>query len=313
MKILIAGGGGFIGSTLLRHLSAQHDCVCFGHGRRFRELQSRIGGDIVYVEGDLIDAQLLRDVLTGVDAVIHAAGTGGESDCLSNPTQSVLTHIHGTQLLLSEVRRQNIERFIFTSTIAVYGTYQSRPMPLTEDMDPRPDEFYGALKTTAERAIVDSGRYQIFRLANVYGYGGGLLSGSGGVAEKFIERIAEGDPLRVFGDGSQLIDYVHVTDVCRAYEAALGLPAEQNFICNLGGGAPLSIRNLAETCTRIAESENCQRPEVEYAPAPASKRWPDRWLSIEKAERELGWRPQVSMESGLRDLLMNWPREVVLA
>lgn len=313
MKILIAGGGGFIGSTLLRHLSAQHSCVCFGHGQRFHELQSRISGEINYVEGDLTDAGLLRDVLRGVDAVIHAAGTGGEAVCLANPTQSVLTHAYGTHLLLNEVRREKIKRFIFTSTIAVYGTYQSRPMPLTEDMDPRPDEFYGALKATSERAIVDSGRYQIFRLANVYGHGGGLPSGSAGVAEKFIERIAEGRPLRIFGDGRQLIDYVHVTDVCRAYEAALGLPAEHNFICNIGGGAPLSIGNLAETCRRIAESQNYQRPEVEYAPAPANKRWPDRWLSIEKAERELGWRPQVSMESGVRDMLMNRSRDVVAA
>lgn len=313
MKILIVGGGGFIGSALLRHLSQEHSCVCFGHGRRFAELRSKLSGEIEYVEGDLADASLLRDVMSGLDAVIHAAGTGGEADCLANPTESVLTHIYGTHLLLDEVRRQNVKRFIFTSTIAVYGTYQTRPMPLTEDMIPQPDEFYGALKATAEREILDSGRYQIFRLANVYGYGGALFSRSGGVAEKFVELVMHDRPLRVFGDGRQLIDYVHVTDVCRAYEAALAAPSELNFIYNLGGGQPISIRQLAEMTRRMSEAEMGERPAIEYAPAPPGKLWPDRWLSIARAERELGWRPRVSLESGLRDMMKNWPRAAVPA
>src|SRR6185436_19655165 len=113
---------------------------------------------------------------------------------------------------------------------------QQRPMPLTEEMDPRPDEFYGALKATAEREIIDSGRFQIFRLANVYGYGSGIFSLSSGVAGKFVQLIAQGKPLTVFGDGAQSIDYVHIDDVCRAYEAALHQPEVRNFVLNVGGG-----------------------------------------------------------------------------
>ena len=313
MRILIAGGGGFLGSALLKTLAGKHRCVCFGHGGRFSELREKVGGEVEYVAGDITDAGLLREAVSGADAVIHAAGTGGEADCLSDPTRALLTHVHGTHLLLREARRQNISRFIFTSTIAVYGTYQQRTMPLTEEMDARPDEFYGALKATAESLVVDTGRYQIFRLSNVYGYGSGLFSLSGGVAARFVELIAQGKPLRVFGDGAQLIDYVHVDDVCRAYESALAAPADQNFIYNLGGGRPVSVRELAQLAARVGRAETGRETAVEFAPAPPGKIWPDRWLSTALIENELGWRPRVSVEDGMREMIARWAAEEVRA
>lgn len=313
MKVLIVGGGGFIGSALLKHLAGKHSCICFGHGGRFQELREKIEGEVEYIEGDITDIEPLRAAVRVADAVIHVAGTGGEADCLANPTRSLLTHVYGTHLLLREVQKWNVPRFIFTSTIAVYGTYQSRPQPLTEEMEARPDEFYGALKSTAEREIVDTGRFRIFRLANVYGYGSGLFSLSSGVAGKFVERIAQGKSLLVFNDGAQLIDYVHVDDVCRAYELALAVPEDRNFIYNLGGGSPVSIRELAETAARVAEVWTGRKTSIEFAPAPPDKIWPDRWLSIARSERELGWRPRVSVEAGIKEMLVRWAGEKVVA
>ena len=303
MRILIAGGGGYLGSALLKHFAREHDCVCFGHGRRFGELRPFIPGEVEYVDGDITDAGILKQIMARVDAVIHVAGPGGEADCLTDPARSVLTHVQGTHVLLRETLRQNISRFIFASTIAVYGTYQARPMPLTEEMQPRPDEFYGALKATAEQELIDSGRYQILRLANVYGYGSGLFSLSSGVAGKFVELIREAKPLRVFGDGSQMIDYVHIDDVCRAFELALKINPARNFIFNAGGGKPISILELAQTVSRIADEETGRQPEIHHAPAPPDKLWPDRWLSIAKIEQELGWRPTVTIENGLREMI----------
>ncbi len=250
--------------------------------------------------------------LRGADAVVHAAGTGGEADCLAKPTGSLLAHVHGTHLLAREAARANA-RFVFTSTIAVYGTYHSRPMPLDEEMDARPDEFYGALKATAERAMIDSGRFRVLRLSNVYGYGSGLFSSSSGVAGKFVELIARGRPLRVYGDGSQLIDYVHVGDACRAYELALAEPSGRSFVYNVGGARPVSVRELAETASRLAEELTGRRAEIEYAPAPEGKLWPDRWLSVSKIERELGWRPRVTLEEGMREMIAGLARERVVA
>lgn len=311
MKILIVGGGGFIGSALVKHLSARHECVCFGHGGRFADLRERFGGAVEYVEGDVTDAGALREVMRGADAAVYAAGTGGEADCLKDPTRSLLVHVYGPQVAAREAADANVARFVYASTIAVYGTYQARPMPLTEEMEPRPDEFYGALKATAERALMDSGRFRVLRLSNVYGYGSGLFSLSSGVAGKFAELISKGMPLRVYGDGSQRLDYVHVDDVCRAYELALGASEPESFVYNVGGGRPVSIRELAETAAALSEELTGTRAKIEHVPAPADKLWPDRRLSNEKIERELGWRPQVSIEEGLREMLTNWARESV--
>ncbi|HKG12277.1 MAG TPA: NAD-dependent epimerase/dehydratase family protein [Pyrinomonadaceae bacterium] len=311
MRVVVIGGGGFVGSALVKHLSARHACVCFGHGGRFEELRGKINGGVEYVEGEVTDAGALREVMRGADAAVYAAGTGGEADCLKDPTRSLLSHVYGVQSAAREAADANVARFVFTSTIAVYGTYTARPMPLTEDMIARPDEFYGALKASAERALIDSGRFRILRLSNVYGYGGGLFSLSSGVAGKFVELISQGKPLRVYGDGSQRIDYVHADDVCRAYELALGAGDGRSFVYNVGGGRPVSIRELAETAATLAEELTGTRAEIEYAPAPADKLWPDRRLSIEKIERELGWRPKVSIGEGLREMLTDWTRESV--
>lgn len=311
MRVVIIGGGGFVGSALVRHLSARHECVCFGHGGRFEELREKVGGEVEYVEGDVTDAAALRGVVRGAGAVVYAAGTGGEADCLADPTRALLTHVYGAQSAAREAACANVARFVYTSTIAVYGTYRARPMPLTEEMEPRPDEFYGALKASAERALIDSGRFRVLRLSNVYGYGSGLFSLSSGVAGKFVELISQGRPLRVYGDGSQRIDYVHVDDVCRAYELALGATESENFVYNVGGGRPVSIKELAEAAASLAEELTGTRAEIEYAPAPSDKLWPDRRLSVEKIERGLGWRPTVSIKDGLREMLTNWTRESV--
>jgi UDP-glucose 4-epimerase len=311
MRIVVVGGGGFIGSALVKHLSARYECVCFGHGGRFAGLREKLGGAVEYFEGDVTDAAALREALRGADAAVHAAGTGGEADCLKDPTRSLLAHVYGTQTLAREAARANVARLVYTSTVAVYGTYHARPMPLTEEMEVRPDEFYGALKATAERALIERGRFRILRLSNVYGYGSGLFSLSSGVAGKFVELIGRGEPLRVYGDGSQLIDYAHVDDVCRAYELALRAPESEGFVYNVGGGRPVSVRELAETAAALAWESAGRRAPVESAPAPADKIWPDRWLSIAKIERELGWRPRVSIEDGMREMLAGWSRAEV--
>jgi len=311
VRIIIIGGGGFIGSALLKHLLARHECVCFGHGGRFAELRDKIDGAVEYVEGDVTDAAVLRRALRGADAAVYAAGTGGEAGCLRDPARSLLAHVYGAQVAAREAADAGVARFVYTSTIAVYGTYHARPMPLNEEMSARPDEFYGALKASAERALIDSGRFRILRLSNVYGYGSGLFSLSSGVAGKFVELISQGKPLRVYGDGSQRIDYVHVDDVCRAYELALGADGPESFVYNVGGGRPVSVKELAETSAALSEELTGARAEIEYAHAPADKLWPDRRLSIEKIESELGWRPRVSIEEGLREMLANWTRESV--
>jgi nucleoside-diphosphate-sugar epimerase len=183
-------------------------------------------------------------------------------------------------------------------------------MPLEEDMEPRPDDFYAALKATAEQLLRDSGHAQILRLANVYGYGTGLHLRSSGVIGRFVEAALNDEPLQIYGDGSQSIDYVHVDDVCTAFEAALKRPGEQ-FVYNVGGGQPATIKSLAELTVQVAAEFN-RRPNVIYAEAPPNKIWPDRWLSVAKAA-ELGWSPRVGLQAGIHELLERFSARLCVA
>ncbi|MBI3247444.1 MAG: NAD-dependent epimerase/dehydratase family protein [Deltaproteobacteria bacterium] len=306
MKILIVGGGGFIGSALLKHLAKRHECICFGHGSRYSNLRRILPEVKEFIDGDITNEKLVRETIRGMDAVIDLAGTGGEAVCFADPVRALSTHVYGAHLLLREVCRNNVGRFIFTSTIAVYGTYhQGRSMPLTEDMEPRLDEFYGALKATSEREIIDSGQYQIFRLANVYGSGSGFFSLSSGVVGRFIQAAHEGMPLQIYGDGEQLIDYVHIEDVCHAFEIVIEKP-RTNFVYNIGGGCPISIRKLAEIVRYLGETELECEVSIEHVPFPPNKPSPSRWLSIAKAGRELGWYPGMTIEAGIREMFMNY-------
>lgn len=303
MRVLILGGGGFIGSALVQWLARKFTCVCFGHDSNFNRLQQRVPATVEFVAGDVGDRDLVAKVMRNVESVIFVAGTGGEDACLANPVQAVATQVGATHIVLQQALRQDLKRFIFTSTIAAYGTYLSRPMPLTEDAELRPDDLYGVLKATAEREIIDSGQFQIFRLANVYGPTHSDSLSSCGVIGRFVAAATTNQDLRVFGDGTQEIDYVHINDVCRAFEMALDRPP-QNFIYNVGGGQPVSILKIANLVKEIARERLGRNPRLELLEAERQKVWPNRWLSISKIEDEMQWRPTVSLRDGVHSMLL---------
>jgi UDP-glucose 4-epimerase len=302
--VLILGGGGFLGSALLQGLARKFTCICFGNDTNFNRLRQRVPATVEFVAGDVGDEDLVASVMREVEAVIYLAGTGGEASCLANPVRSVATHVAATHLVLQLASRQRIKRFIFASTIAVYGTYQPRPMPLAEDMELRPDDFYGILKATAEREIVDSGQYQIFRLTNVYGATDTHSLSACGVIGKFVEAARNNEDLQIYGDGSQEIDYVHIDDVCRAFEMALEQPP-RNFIYNVGGERPVSILTIANLIKDIAREQLGHEPNLRFVAAEHHKVWPSRWLSIAKIEREMQWQPKISLRDGLKSTLVN--------
>lgn len=302
--MLILGGGGFIGSALVRSLARKFTCICFGHDTNFNRLRQHVPSSVEFVAGDLADADLIVRIMSEVEATIYVAGTGGEASCLANPVQSVAIHVAAPHLVLQQALRRRIQRSIFVSTIAVYGTHQSRPMPLAEDTELRPDDFYGALKATAEREIVDSGQYQILRLANVYGASHLHSLSACGVIGKFVMAARNHDDLQIYGDGSQEIDYVHIDDVCRAFEMALEEPP-RNFIYNVGGQCPVSILTIANLIKSIARDELGYDPKLQFVSAKHHEVWPNRWLSIAKIKRQMKWQPKMSLRDGLKSMLVN--------
>ncbi|KAF0135226.1 MAG: UDP-glucose 4-epimerase [Candidatus Saganbacteria bacterium] len=310
MKILITGGGGFIGSVLLIGLHDKYEIISLDRdqGPRQTKLQALTKDKITFVNGDIRDEVLLDNLMQkGIDVVIHFAGGGGNNACMKDPALAVTSYVHGTHLLLKKSLKYNIKRFIFSSSQAAYSTFKAREMPLTEDMELMPDDLYGALKAVAEHEIRDSQlKFTTLRFANVYGYVQGFNEiRKGGAIENFIKAAYDGSDITIFGKGEQKIDYVNVNDVLHCIEIILNDLSAGSDIFNIGSGKLVSIMDIAKTAAEIGREVFGHQINIKTVPAPEGKIWPDRLISIDKANRLLKWKPLVSLSDGIKQIMTN--------
>jgi UDP-glucuronate 4-epimerase len=226
-------------------------------------------------------------------AVVNLAARAGVRPSVENPRVYYQANCDGTLNLLELCRRYGVRKFLLASTSSLYGAHN--PVPFREDADTdRPLSPYAASKKAAE-TLAYTYHYlhgmdvSIPRYFTVYGPAGRPDMS----IFRFIRRIAEGEPIVVFGDGSQSRDFTYVDDIARGTIAALE-PLGYEVI-NLGGDQPTRLSAVIE---QIAELVGRQ-PRIEYRPAhPADV--PATWAEIGKARRLLGWSPQISVEEGLR-------------
>ena len=311
MKILMTGGGGFIGSALSVSLAPEHKIICLDHGRKYSQLRTLVGDNVKLIKGDITDINLMDEIMQDVDVVIHLAGGGGNTACMRNPAKAVMTHVYGTHLLLQKATECNVKRFIFASTQSVYSTFKKREIPLNEDMVLEPDDLYGALKAAAEYEIRDSMvDYIILRFANVYGYGSGLVGAAeaGGAIGNFIKAVCEGSDITIFGTGEQKIDYVHISDVSRCIEMILKNPSIKNEIFNIGSGELHTINEIAKIVADIGEKMYNHKVHIKRVSAPEGKIWPDRLMSIKKIKQQLNWSPSISLKEGVSEMIKKYER-----
>lgn len=306
LKLLVTGGGGFIGSALLVSLSHANEILCLDHGRKYPQLQTRMQDNVRLVKGDITNIDLIDELMQDVDVVVHLAGGGGNTACTRNPANAVMTYIYGTHLLLQKAKEYNVKRFIFASTQSVYSTFKKREKPLREDLELVPDDLYGALKAAAEYEIRDSMvDYVILRFANVYGYGSGLFGAAelGGAIGNFIKAAYEGSDITIFGTGEQKIDYVHISDVCRGIEMVLENTSINNEIFNIGSGHLHSIEEIAKIVAGVGEEMYKRNVNIKKVAAPQGKIWPDRLMPIEKLKQQLNWCPSISLKKGISEMI----------
>ena len=307
MKIFMTGGGGYIGSSLLKVLSMEHDIVCLDHGRHYDTLRKLLGKNVKLIEGDILDKELVSSNMKGADVVLHLAGGGGNEACIKDPARSVMTNIHGTHVLLKAAQANQVDRFIFASSYIAYSTFLKRRMPLTEDMELMPDDFYGSLKAASEHEIADSGmNYVILRLSNVYGYGLGLGYEWNGVVGRFIQSASESSTIPVYGSGKQRIDMVHIDDACRAISTIVNNNRVRKDRFNIGSGEGILVEDIAKAVQNAFKNTYGKKVMIERKIAPPGKMWPDRWVSISNIGKSLGWKPEVRLEEGVAELVKKY-------
>jgi UDP-glucose 4-epimerase len=239
------------------------------------------------------------------DVVVHLAAQIDVRKSVADPVFDATTNILGTLNILEAVRESGRRtRIAFTSTGgAIYGDFNTPPNIETYPKDP--ESPYAISKLSAEYYLAYYGRlhgmeHVAMRFGNVYGPRQDP-HGEAGVVAIFCNRVLDGRALTVFGDGSQTRDYVFVKDVARANLAAAerelpkpGPINERAF--NVGTGVETSVNELAGALRRAAGSETA----IEYAPARAGE-LQRSCVSIEKIGRQLGWRPEMSLDAGLAE------------
>jgi len=296
MKILVTGGAGFIGSHVVdAFVAAGHDVLVvddLSTGKR-----ENLNPKARFFELDILDpatADLIRDERP--DVLDHHAAQMDVRRSVADPLSDARTNILGTVALLEAARQARVRRVLLVSSGgAAYGEQQTFPAPETHPTWPvspygvskRAGELYGFFYQSAYGMP-----FLAFRYANVYGPRQDP-HGEAGVVAIFSGRMLRGEPVTVYGEGTQTRDYVYVGDVARAN--LLALERDVRGPLNIGTGVETDVTTLARHVQAVAGG----RSEVRHAPARPGEQQRSV-VDISRAATELGWRPEVSLADGLR-------------
>lgn len=311
-RALITGGAGLIGSHIADQLVADHfDEVIlldnFTRGRRQNLEWADAHGKITLVEGDIRDARLVRELMEGVDIVFHEAAIR-ITQCAEDPRLAHDVLATGTFNVIEAAVAAKVKRVVSASSASIYG--QAEEFPTTELHHGYGNRtIYGAIKLYGEGLLrsfheTHGLNYVALRYFNVYGPRMDAFGVYTEVMIRWMERLARGEPCKIFGDGGQTMDFVFVEDVARANLMA-AYSSVTDCAINVASGTETSLHELAVTLGRVMGVN--QVPE--YGPARKATPVYRRLADTRKAGQLLGFRTHVSLEEGLRRLVAWWARE----
>ena len=305
LNCAVLGGAGFIGTHLVRQLTQA------GHVPRVydRSPQPIEFPRVEYIQGAIEDIENLKQVLKGVEVVFHLACTTHPATSNDDPAYDVESNVVSTLRLLDACVAAGVRRIVFNSSGgAVYGV--PRTLPIPEDHPTEPICSYGITKLTIEKYLhlyhtLHGLEYTILRPANAYGEGQDPNRGQGAVAA-FLWRVALDEPIKVWGDGSVVRDYVHVYDVARA----LRMAAERTLcdrVFNVGSGNGTSLNELIQLI-RLVTGRDVQ---VHYEPSRPFD-VPAVVLDTRRIREQIGWEPQIQLHDGLSGMWQGMQKEALL-
>jgi len=308
-NILVTGGAGTIGSTLVDQLleaGAAHVDVLDNLVRgRLANLDDAIAtGRATLIDGDIRDRAVVDEVVAGKDIVFHQAAIR-ITQCAEEPRLALEVLVDGTFNVVEAVARHKVDKLVAASSASVYG--MADEFPTTErHHHENNDTLYGASKTFNEGLIrsfraMEGIDYVLLRYFNVYGPRMDVHGLYTEVLVRWMERIADGKPPLIFGDGKQTMDFVCVPDIARANVLA----AQSNIVegtYNIASGTETSLLELAEALLRVMDSDL----GVEFGPARTVNNVARRLADVSAARRDLGWESTIGVEEGLRQLVEWW-------
>lgn len=308
-RVLITGGAGLIGSHIADLLIQDENPEIvvldnFVRGRHENLAWATAHGQVEIVQGDIRDSALLRDVMQGVDTVFHQAAIR-ITQCAEEPRLALEVLVDGTFNVLEAAAKAKVRKVVAASSASVYGLAEE--FPTTEAHHPYHNRtLYGAAKVFNEGLLRSFHEmygldYVALRYFNVYGPRMDIYGAYTEVLIRWMDRIAEGRPPLILGDGFQTMDFVFVEDIARANVLASRSTAT-DMVFNVASGCETSLNGLAHSLLQVMGSD--LKPE--YGPERKVNAVSRRLADRSRAEEFLGFRAQVDLEEGLRRLVAWW-------
>lgn len=298
MRVLITGGAGFIGSNLASFLISKGyrvriiDNLSTGKIENLSDLINKIE----FILGDITNNNILQRVLEDIDFVVHLAAVTSVQKSVEEPELTYKVNSEGTMKILELSEKFKIKRFVFASSCAIYGNPEK--LPVAENSEPAPLSPYAESKLQGEKLCLNYLEKGldcvILRFFNVFGPKQDSESPYSGVISIFIKKILKNENPVIYGDGEQTRDFIYVDDVLSAIEKAMHSKITDERIFNIGSGNRYSVNHLFKILKELSgfkgepEYREGRKGEVRHTLA-----------DISKAEKFLGWRPEIAFQEGL--------------
>jgi UDP-glucose 4-epimerase len=311
MKVLVTGCAGYIGSVTSKILIEKGyevkgiDDLSTGH-------LEAVDKDVDFVKLNILDTDELAKASKNCDAVIHFAGRSLVGESVIKPDLYWLNNLEGSKSLINAVKRNNISKFVFSSSAATYGNPQMKT--ISETTNPNPMNPYGETKIAVEEFLTNSSRefnfgaisLRYFNVAGAYRIDNKIFGERHNPETHLIPNVLRATrekPVIVFGDdwgtpdGTCVRDYVHVVDLAEAHILSLDkVEAQENKSINLGSGTGSSVFEILSTAKKV-----CGR-EIPYEIGQRRDGDPETLVAeINKAKEILGWKPNLNLEDMVSD------------
>jgi UDP-glucose 4-epimerase len=294
---LVTGGAGFMGSHVAEHLLRD--------GHQVVVLDDLSGGFIdnvpngaTFVKGSILDHDLINQLFRkhSFTYVYHLAAYAAEGLSHFIKRFNYNNNLIGSVNLINACVNCGVKCLVFTSSIAVYGAGQA---PMTEDMAPAPEDSYGIAKLAVEQELKVSHEmfgldYIIFRPHNVYGERQNIGDRYRNVVGIFMNQILRGEPMTIFGDGTQIRAFTHIDDIAPIIASSVDIPAAWNQIFNVGADVPYAVNDLASI---VAEAMGAEHRVARLDPRNEVK---VAFSDHLKAQHVFGKKPQTPLATGIR-------------
>jgi len=298
MHFVVTGGAGFVGSHLVKLLVEEgHKITVIDnlHKGKKENLASVIN-KIEFQKTDIRDYESMKKVLKNIDGVFHQAALTVVQDSFSRPEEYFDVNVRGTENIF-KLASENKFKVVYASSSSVYG--HKLETPITEDVERNPINPYGKTKLEAEYLVEKYSKLNTeiigLRYFNIFGKGQTLEYA--GVITKFLDRINEGKAPIIFGGGSQIRDFVHVSDVARANLLAMESNSS-NLIVNIGTGNAVSLFELANMMIGVSGFK-IEPIFTEALEGDIEKSHAD----ISQAKKYFNWEPKIELQDWLTEIL----------